>query len=236
MCDICLLTLERGRIMTKGKRLLPLRQPRQRRSTVTYDAILEATTQILIEKGYAATTTNHIAERAGISIGSLYQYFPNKEAIAVELLQRHIVSGPAYMETQLTHFMEYHHNPAKLVKALIEAACDHHADNPTLHKVLEEEVPHPAHIRAAIQRNENLFTEAITNWIKQRYPQQMSNLSVAARLVFVLIKTMTHWYIICQQVEIEREVFVDELTTMVMRYLFPSPQKKSSIRVLTNKS
>lgn len=208
--------------MTKTKRLIPLKEPRQRRSRVTYDAILEATTQLLIERGYAATTTNHIAERAGISIGSLYQYFPNKEAIAVELLQRHIVGGPVHMESQITHSMENLHNPAEIVKCFIEAAYDYHADNPALHKVLEEEVPHPSHIREAIRRNEDLYAEVLANWIAQQGPQQVSNLSVAARLVLFMIKTMTHWYILNQQAEIEREVFVDELTAIVLRYLFPS--------------
>jgi AcrR family transcriptional regulator len=213
--------------MTKPKPLIPLKEPRQRRSKVTYDAILEATTQLLIEKGYAATTTNHIAERAGISIGSLYQYFPNKEAIAVELLQRHIVSGPVYMESKITHAMKDLRDPVKIVKALIQAACDHHADNPTLHKVLEEEVPHPPHIREAIRHNEDLFTEALANLIEQQRPQQVSNLTVAARLVFVLIKTMSHWYILYQQAEIERDVFVDEMTAIVIRYLLPSQSPKN---------
>ena len=211
--------------MTKSKRLIPLREPRQRRSKVTYDAIIEATTQLLIKRGYAATTTNHIAERAGISIGSLYQYFPNKEAIAVELLQRHIVSGPSYMESQITHSMKNLSKPAETVKCAIEAACDHHTDNPTLHKVLEEEVPHPTHIREAVQRNENLYIEVLANWIEQQRPQHVSNTIVAARLVFFMIKTMTHWYILYQQAEIKREVFVNELTAIVMRYLFPSPTK-----------
>jgi AcrR family transcriptional regulator len=209
--------------MTKPKRLIPLKKPRQRRSKVTYDAILEATTQLLIEKGYNATTTNHIAERAGISIGSLYQYFPNKETIAVELLQRHIDNGPTYMGSQFANSMKNRCDPAEMIRCAIVAACDHHTDNPALHKVLEEEVPHPAHIREAIQRNENLYVDVLANWIEQQRPPQVSSLTVAARLVFYMIKTMTHWYILYQQAAIDREVFVDELTAIVMRYLFPSP-------------
>jgi len=209
--------------MKKPKQLTPLRAPRQRRSKVTYDAVLEAAAQLLIERGYAATTTNHIAERAGVSIGSLYQYFPNKDAIAVELLQRHIVSGPSFMATEIARSMKDQSDPAQIVRCAVEAACDHHTDNPVLHRVLEEEVPHPAHIREAIQRNENLYVEALANWIGRQRPRQVTDPSVAARLVFFLIKSMTHWYIVYQQGAIDREVFVDELTAIVMRYLFPSP-------------
>lgn len=61
------------------------RQPKQARALATRDAILEAATQILERHGEAAFTTNRIAERAGVSIGTLYQYFPNKQAILVAL-------------------------------------------------------------------------------------------------------------------------------------------------------
>jgi AcrR family transcriptional regulator len=58
----------------------PRKQPKQDRSQATVQAILTATTHILTEDGYDQLTTNRVAERAGVSIGSLYQYFPNKEA------------------------------------------------------------------------------------------------------------------------------------------------------------
>jgi AcrR family transcriptional regulator len=58
----------------------PRKLPQQDRSKVTVDAILTATAHILTQEGYDRTTTNRIAELAGVSIGSLYQYFPSKEA------------------------------------------------------------------------------------------------------------------------------------------------------------
>lgn len=65
------------------------RNPVQQRSSATVDAILEAAIQILAREGQAGLTTNAIAARAGISVGSLYQYFPNKQAVVDALLQRH---------------------------------------------------------------------------------------------------------------------------------------------------
>jgi len=64
--------------------------PRQSRSKVTVEAILEATTHILLKEGIQALTTNHVADRAGVSIGSLYQYFPNKESLVAELIEQHV--------------------------------------------------------------------------------------------------------------------------------------------------
>jgi AcrR family transcriptional regulator len=70
--------------------LSPRKIPVQRRSTVTIDAIFEATIQVLLANGFEKTGTTQVAERAGVSVGSLYQYFPNKHALLAALVQRHI--------------------------------------------------------------------------------------------------------------------------------------------------
>ena len=67
----------------------PRKAPRQARSQATVKAILDAAARVLVERGYAATTTNLVAERAGVSVGSLYQYFPNKDALIAALHDRH---------------------------------------------------------------------------------------------------------------------------------------------------
>jgi AcrR family transcriptional regulator len=69
-------------------RKTPRRLPRQARSRATIEAILEATAQILEAEGEAAFNTNRIAERAGVSVGSLYQYFPDKQSILREMARR----------------------------------------------------------------------------------------------------------------------------------------------------
>jgi AcrR family transcriptional regulator len=76
----------------RGKRVAPAkparRQPSQARSEQTVRVIFEAVAQVLNEQGEAALTTNRIAERAGVSIGTLYQYFDSKEAIVMAMLAR----------------------------------------------------------------------------------------------------------------------------------------------------
>src|SRR2546423_5851957 len=89
--------------MASTTTLKPRRSPRQERSRETVEAILEGAAQVFERHGYAKGTTNRIAERAGVSIGSLYQYFPNKGAIVVELSRRHMaevrgVARPALQE------------------------------------------------------------------------------------------------------------------------------------------
>jgi AcrR family transcriptional regulator len=68
--------------------LKPRKKPLQTRSTATVDAIVEATIRILRRDGWAGCTTTRIATLAGVSVGSLYQYFPNRNAIAVEIVRQ----------------------------------------------------------------------------------------------------------------------------------------------------
>ena len=69
-------------------RLEPRKLPAQSRSTATVNAVLEAAARILERRGFEGYTTNAVAERAGVSIGSLYQYFPSKDAVTVALIER----------------------------------------------------------------------------------------------------------------------------------------------------
>jgi AcrR family transcriptional regulator len=68
--------------------LSPRKKPAQSRAAFTVDAILEGAANILEHQGLEAYTTNEIAARAGVSIGSLYQYFPNKDAVTIALIER----------------------------------------------------------------------------------------------------------------------------------------------------
>lgn len=75
------------------------RRPRQTRSLVTYDSILQAALEVLARDGAARLTTNRVAERAGVSIGTLYQYFPDKTAILLAAARRE-AAGPGFLAGQ----------------------------------------------------------------------------------------------------------------------------------------
>lgn len=76
------------RTLTLPARTAPRRAPRQSRALVTRDAILIAAERVLERHGAAHLTTNHVAEVAGVSIGSVYQYYPNKQALIAALIDR----------------------------------------------------------------------------------------------------------------------------------------------------
>lgn len=72
-----------------ARRIRQRKQPVQQRSQRTTEAILEATLQVLLRDGYASLTTTRVAERAGVSVGTLYQYFPDKRSLVTALKVRY---------------------------------------------------------------------------------------------------------------------------------------------------
>jgi AcrR family transcriptional regulator len=70
--------------------LSPRKKPRQARATATLDAIFEATIQVLVADGPQRLTTTRVAERAGVSVGTMYQYFPHKQALFYALNERYL--------------------------------------------------------------------------------------------------------------------------------------------------
>jgi AcrR family transcriptional regulator len=111
----------------------PRKTPRQRRSAATVDAILEAAAHILERQGLAALTTNGVAERAGASIGSLYQYFPNKEAVLAALIRRERVALAASVAAALNGPGGF----AAQLDRLVAAAVAHQLARPALARALD---------------------------------------------------------------------------------------------------
>jgi AcrR family transcriptional regulator len=70
--------------------LKPRKSPRQARSTATVTAIHEATIQVLLSDGIAQLTTTRVAKRAGVSVGTMYQYFPHKQALLYAVLDHYL--------------------------------------------------------------------------------------------------------------------------------------------------
>ncbi|AFL90423.1 transcriptional regulator [Terriglobus roseus DSM 18391] len=76
----------------------PRKTPVQARATVSVESILEATLQVLLDVGQARLTTTRVAERAGVSVGTLYQYFPNKSALLKTVMERHLAEIATVVE------------------------------------------------------------------------------------------------------------------------------------------
>lgn len=114
--------------------LAPRKAPLQRRSAATVEAILEAAARILETEGLDGYTTNAVAERAGVSIGSLYQYFPHRDALTAALIERETA-----VLLQQTREAAQAGTCAGVLDRLIDAAVEHQMRRPALARIVDFE-------------------------------------------------------------------------------------------------
>ncbi len=119
---------------TARQQLKPRKSPVQRRSAQTVEAVLEAAARILEAHGLNGYTTNAVAERAGVSIGSLYQYFPNRDALTVALIERETAQLIADIEAAA--LLESSHDS---VRAMVQASVAHQMRRPELARIIDFE-------------------------------------------------------------------------------------------------
>ncbi|WP_321383750.1 TetR/AcrR family transcriptional regulator [Rhizobium sp.] len=121
-----------------GKSTAAMRKlPRQLRSRATVDAIIEAAARILSDQGWAGFTTNKVAEVAGVSVGSYYQYFPDKHSLIDAIRDRHLED----CRTVLKNVVERNQPQADFVNDLVDGVIAIHSVHPGLHRVLLDEAP-----------------------------------------------------------------------------------------------
>jgi AcrR family transcriptional regulator len=108
---------------SRSESLNPRKRPQQRRSRVTIDTIFEATIQVLLANGLDRITTIQIADRAGVSVGSLYQYFPNKRALMAAVVKRHVggVADATIAACQSAHGKTIAEMCATIMDAFVDA-------------------------------------------------------------------------------------------------------------------
>ncbi|MEU9186504.1 TetR/AcrR family transcriptional regulator [Streptomyces sp. NPDC048484] len=197
------------------RRLQPRRKPRQVRAELTRERILAAAAHVFVEFGYAAGTTNRIAERARISIGSLYQYFPNKDAILAELLVRHIDRG-AWTQTDQLDLSAG--TLEATVRALVRDAIDNHRDDPQLLRIMIEEATLSQELLDTIDRHGRARVGQVRDLLARHPDVHVRDLDTAAELIVFTVELNTH-KLMADPRAIPVETFESELVDMVTRYL-----------------
>lgn len=201
----------------------PRKRPKQERSQATVEAILTATTHILTEDGYNQLTTNRVAERAGVSIGSLYQYFPNKEALIFALAEHHanemMQLAQHHLEGLGVGEASLQENPSilEVLRQIIKAALAVHAINPKLHRVLHEQIPHSEVIR---RLDEATMEKMLRSFLAQRRDQlQPKNLDLTAFIIERTIRSLIHGVMIDRPELLKTGELEQELMAMLTAYL-----------------
>ncbi|XXF76240.1 TetR/AcrR family transcriptional regulator [Myxococcaceae bacterium GXIMD 01537] len=176
------------------------------------DALLQATADILVRDGYAKLTTNRIAARAGVNVASLYQFFPNKDALLAELARRHVAEERAAMHRVMME--QQGRGIEAMTRTLVSLGIAAHAVAPRLHHALTEVLP--------ARRSDE--------WTKEDAPmldlfrQQLARSDVPdPELALWMVNTVAHAVIHRAAVErpeaLSQGVLAEELATLLLRYL-----------------
>ena len=183
------------------------------------ETLLEAAARVFVKEGYGKATTNKIAAAAGVSVGSLYQYFPSKDAIAVELLRRYREGLVALVATRLGNadrqtFGEVVHD---LLGALVRAENI----NPALHRVLIEQV-----LRTSARREMIGFEERLEEVLAAALRGAEANVPDYELAAFILVRVVLS---VVQSAVVDRPKFktpalVDDLTRLVVAYVGGGPR------------
>jgi AcrR family transcriptional regulator len=179
-------------------------------------AILEAAAEVFAEKGYGGATTNKIAVRAGVSIGSLYQYFPNKDAILAGLMERHQADVRAVVEQSMEELDDTAVPIRVALGSLLRGLVDLHAENPKLTHALSDEVV-PAHlVHRDREEHYAIETERV---LGRRSDVRSGDTRMMAHIVVQTVETLTRWYVHEAPPYLEEDHFIDEALRLLTRYI-----------------
>lgn len=183
---------------------------------------MQATARILVRRGWDGLTTNHVAALAGVSVGTLYEYFPGKHALVRALVDRHLDGAEAMLRDRVAAVLGPGElrDATTLVRTVVDAMIELHADDPRLHRVLFEEVPHDRTVRERVRRMEESAVAALTAVLPRVGGVTVRDPAIAARLIVDLLESLTHrWTTGPDAAPIPKQRLADELTRMIVAYL-----------------
>jgi AcrR family transcriptional regulator len=192
------------------------RHPKQCRARQTVEAILDAVVRVLKREGVEAVTTNRVAEVAGVSIGSVYQYFPDKGAIFAALHRRHVEEIDRLIEGRLVEYASS--SLDELIGAIVEGMIGAHTSDPELYEVLGTQVPHRAGgTRDFAVRLHGAFRLALAS--RAREMKKGLDLDKAAFVVANMVEALSHGAALRRPASLSLADAKGEAVRAVMAYL-----------------
>ena len=198
----------------------PRKNASQARSRATVDALVEATARILVRDGFEKASTNRIAEIAGVSVGSLYQYFPSKEALVAAVIERHNEEIMGIVRAALVEVADL--PIEKAVRKLVTIAIEAHRINPKLHRVLAEQIPRTGQLKDVEAFNREVHTLVRTYLESRRKEMRKVDLDIATFICVSTIESVAHNTVLHGAEMLSEKmvkVLVDETTRLVVGYL-----------------
>ena len=187
------------------------RKPSQARSRQAVEAIVDASAQVLEQRGYTGATTNRIAERAGVSVGTLYQYFNNKDEIFNALIEQ---EAARYLQALALAMPGPEVPTREAIRTLLEAAYTHHRLVLGVRLVMRN-LPSTAYSERS-QRIRQEMHRLVVKFLASRGPLPgLKDLSLAADVFIAQCEGLTY----LGRVQREPQELIDILTESLSRYL-----------------
>lgn len=211
--------------MAQGADTEPRKAASQTRSRITVDLIIEATARILMRDGFDRASTNRIAREAGVSVGSLYQYFPTKEAIVAAVIDRHMEELMAVLRDA---FVTVADRPVQEgARALVTVMIDAHRVDPGLHRVLVEQTPRMDRL-THLEGYDGEAVVLVKSYLDaHRDELGVTDLDLAAFICVRSVEALTHGAVLHTPEMLigdRGDRFVDEVSRLVLGYLKGSVQ------------
>lgn len=200
----------------------PRKSAIQKRSQMMVETLLDATARVLTRDGYDHASTNRIALVAGVSVGSVYQYFPNKESLVRALLVRHNREMLQLLRTALAEVasLDVPDAVGRLVTAMIEA----HQIDPAVHRVFDEQVPRMGG-QPEVDAIEAEILALVGTYLEERRESiAVEDIGIASFICVTTVESLTHQFVIENPDPAARvqATFVDEVVRLLTGYLQPA--------------
>lgn len=195
----------------------PRKRPTQQRSRATFDAIVAAATRILSQGGYAAFNTNRVAEEAGVSVGSLYQYFGDKEGLIAEIVQRFTAEILAVLRRDLALARRVPLEVA--VRGLVRAILDVHRVDPQLHRVLKDEVRLTPTLGALAEYEAAVLAILYDEFEFRREELRALDPKLCASILAHAVEAAVRAYVLDPEHPGEEDAFCEELSLLVLGFI-----------------
>ncbi len=179
---------------------------------MTYEAIVEAAAQVFERHGYARGTTNRIAERAGVSIGSLYQYFADQDAVLLAVAERHVAEAGAAVVDALAA-LDDDPVPVAALEEVVRAVVALHRDRPRLHRLLFEEAPLSPALRERVAQLERGLAAQVAVYLARR-PRPPADPALTAALLVQAVEAWAHRFVIDGS-DVSEDAFVAEAARLL---------------------
>jgi AcrR family transcriptional regulator len=181
-------------------------------------AILEGAAQVLEAEGFDATTTDRIAERAGVSVGTLYQYFPSKDAVLAMLARCHLLEASERLAPLLSR-LDARPPVGEVVPELVRVCVELHELHPRLHHLLLEDRGMAQDAHADLARGWQDLVARVAAYLAAATHGGVARPDLGAELVLELTFTLAHRFLIAGSSAAERSARTHEVVALLERYL-----------------